>query len=88
MAPPVDQDKLFLDTLISLADDIYQLADRIIAAAEDPAVIILARQQKRIAAHIEKTGRDYRPRLMRLKNTERIKGKLFRQEQLPNGKNS
>lgn len=70
MAPPVDRDKLFLDIVISLADDLYQLADAIITATEDPDVIIPAKNQKRIAALIEKMARDYRPRLEQLKQLE------------------
>lgn len=67
MAPPVDKDLLFLEGNIALVDDLYQLADDIITATEDPDVIIIARQQQRVAALLEKKLRDYWPRLQELR---------------------
>jgi hypothetical protein len=70
MVATIDKDINFLDTLITWADDIYNLCDDIIEATEDPEVIVLAKAGQSKASLIEKKSRDYRPRLMHLKKNK------------------
>lgn len=69
MVATIDKDFDFLDTLITWADDIYNLCDAIIEATDDPDIIVLAKAGLAKASLIEKKSRDYRPRLVHLKKT-------------------
>jgi hypothetical protein len=67
MAPPLDVDWLFLDTVIALAADMSERANTIKQASDDPAVLKEALYIESNALVIWKQARDYRSRLTTLK---------------------
>lgn len=78
MAPPLDQDWLFLDKIISLSDDVVKLANAIKEDSDDPLVLQRAMHLESNALLIWKLARDYRPRLELLKTLADGNGlKLF-----------
>lgn len=71
MAAPIDTDQEHSDRIIALADDIAQLLNQIKDLCDDPAILYLALKAEGAALIIEHTTRQYRPRLMQLKQIEK-----------------
>lgn len=62
-----DQDQLYLDNQISLGEDILDLVEQIKDICDEPDVLLLALKIEATALIIQKRTRDYRPRLMLIK---------------------
>ena len=67
MAPPLDIDWLFLETVISLSSDISEWTNTIKETSDDPAVLKQALYIESNALLIWKQAKDYRARLTLLK---------------------
>lgn len=67
MAPPVDQDWLYVDTIIALCDETIKLANKIKEDSDDPIVLQTAMHIEANLLVIWKSSRDYRARLELLK---------------------
>lgn len=67
MAPPLDRDWVFLDTVIAMADDIIEEANVIKETSDNPDVLYEALKQEAAGLMIKKLAREYRPRLVYLK---------------------
>jgi hypothetical protein len=65
-----DQDWEYLDRIIALADTINILANKVKDRSDDPDVLHKQLQIESAALIIEKTSREYRPRLRALKALE------------------
>ena len=74
MAPPLDQDWLYLDKIIVLCDETINLANKIKEDSDDPVVLQSAMHIESNLLVIWKLSRDYRPRLEHLKKVANDKG--------------